>query len=219
MNNIAAEAKLCFHLSPLLAFSLHFSSSSAFLRSLFTQSSHLSCGLPLFLQPSCIFFLRSFVFHSDSVSSQFLPALDYFPNYTSFSSALTNTTDLITTLWISPGLLKRVRAVAQPWSPCGATPRSRATAPWSSHPSAWTARVTGVDSTCCGEAVPHVRSALITNTRPSRANAAEACNEYSTTIPSKNCKFTLINSNIQLRFMYSFDFNTWYWPLFLLAYL
>ena len=45
--------------SLLLAFSLHFSSSSAFLRSLFrslfTQSSHLSCGLPRFLQPSCFF--------------------------------------------------------------------------------------------------------------------------------------------------------------------
>ena len=34
---------------------LHFSSSSAFLRSLFTQSSHLNCGLPRFLQPSCFF--------------------------------------------------------------------------------------------------------------------------------------------------------------------
>ena len=45
-----------FHLSLLLAFSLHFSSSSAFLRSLFTQSSHLSCGLPRFLQPSCVVF-------------------------------------------------------------------------------------------------------------------------------------------------------------------
>ena len=44
---------ICFHLSLLLAFSLHFSSSSAFLRSLFTHSSHLSCGLPRFLQPSC----------------------------------------------------------------------------------------------------------------------------------------------------------------------
>ena len=42
-----------FHWFLLLAFSLHFSSSSAFLRSLFTQSSHLSCGLPRFLQPSC----------------------------------------------------------------------------------------------------------------------------------------------------------------------
>ena len=37
----------------LLAFSHHFSSSSASLRSLFTQSSHLSCDLPRFLQPSC----------------------------------------------------------------------------------------------------------------------------------------------------------------------
>ena len=34
---------------------LAFSSSSAFLRSLFTQSSHLSCGLPRFLQPCCFF--------------------------------------------------------------------------------------------------------------------------------------------------------------------
>ena len=39
----------------LLAFSLHFSSSSAFPRSLFTQSSHPSCGLPRFLKPSCFF--------------------------------------------------------------------------------------------------------------------------------------------------------------------
>ena len=44
-----------FHCSLLLAFSLHFSSSSSFLRSLFTQSSHLSCGLPRFLQPSYFF--------------------------------------------------------------------------------------------------------------------------------------------------------------------
>ena len=43
-----------FHWSLLLAFSLHFSSSSAFLRSLFTQSSHLSCCLPRFLKP-CFF--------------------------------------------------------------------------------------------------------------------------------------------------------------------
>ena len=43
---------ICFHWSLLLAFSLHFSSSSAVLRSLFTQSSHLSCGLPRCLQPS-----------------------------------------------------------------------------------------------------------------------------------------------------------------------
>ena len=38
----------------LLAFSLHFSSSSAFLRFLFTQSSHLSYGLPRFLQLYCV---------------------------------------------------------------------------------------------------------------------------------------------------------------------
>ena len=46
---------ICFHWSLLLAFSLHFSSSSAFLRSLFTQSSHLNCGIPRFLHPSCFF--------------------------------------------------------------------------------------------------------------------------------------------------------------------
>ena len=46
---------ICFHRSLLLAFSLHFYSSSAFLRSLFTQSSHLSCGLHRFLEPSCFF--------------------------------------------------------------------------------------------------------------------------------------------------------------------
>ena len=44
-----------FHWSQLLALSLHFTSSSAVLRSLFTQSSHLSCGLPRFLEPSCFF--------------------------------------------------------------------------------------------------------------------------------------------------------------------
>ena len=46
---------ICFHRSLLLACSLHFSSSTAFLRSLFTQSSHLSCGLPRFLEHSCYF--------------------------------------------------------------------------------------------------------------------------------------------------------------------
>ena len=46
---------ISFHWSVLLAFSLHFSSSSALLRSLFTQSSHLRCGLPRFLQSSCFF--------------------------------------------------------------------------------------------------------------------------------------------------------------------
>ena len=50
-----ATLVICFHRSLLLAFALHFSSSSAFLRSIFTQSSHLSCGLPRFLEPSCLF--------------------------------------------------------------------------------------------------------------------------------------------------------------------
>ncbi len=80
---------ICFHWSLVLSFSLHFSSSSAFLRSLFTQSSDLSCGLPRFLQPSCFFVsdhfgnLSSFIL---TMSSPFHPALDYFANYTSFSS-------------------------------------------------------------------------------------------------------------------------------------
>ena len=43
------------HCPLLLVVSLRFSSSSAFLRPLFTQSSHLSCGLARFLQPSCFF--------------------------------------------------------------------------------------------------------------------------------------------------------------------
>ena len=46
---------ICFHWSLLLAFSLHLSSSSAFLRSVFTQSSHFRCGLPRFLEPSSFF--------------------------------------------------------------------------------------------------------------------------------------------------------------------
>ena len=46
---------ISFHRSLLMAFSLHFSSSFAFLKSLLTQSSHLSCGLPRFLEPSCLF--------------------------------------------------------------------------------------------------------------------------------------------------------------------
>ena len=74
----------CFHWSLLLACSLHFSSSSAFLRSLFTQSSHLSCGLPRFLKPSC--FSVSDLFGNLSsfiLTSPFHPALNYFANYTS----------------------------------------------------------------------------------------------------------------------------------------
>ena len=46
---------LFFHCYLLLAISLHFSSSSAFLMSLFTQSAHLSCGLPRFLHLPCFF--------------------------------------------------------------------------------------------------------------------------------------------------------------------
>ena len=58
--DLTATFVICFHLSLLLAFSLHCSSSSAFLRSLFTQSAHLSCGLPRFLEPSCLFVLALF---------------------------------------------------------------------------------------------------------------------------------------------------------------
>ena len=39
---------ICFHRSLLLAFSLHFSSSSAFLRSLFTQTPFLAVAFPVF---------------------------------------------------------------------------------------------------------------------------------------------------------------------------
>ena len=60
-----------FHWSLLLAFSRHFSSSSAFLRSIFTQSSHLSCGLPRFLKPSCLFVSDLFGNSSSSFSSNF----------------------------------------------------------------------------------------------------------------------------------------------------
>ena len=56
LRSTATFVGICFHWSLLLAFSLHFSSSSAFLRSLFTQSSHLSYyGLPRFLQSPCFF--------------------------------------------------------------------------------------------------------------------------------------------------------------------
>ena len=44
-----------FPLVPVVGLYLHFPSLSAFLRSLFTQSSHLNCGLPRFLEPSCFF--------------------------------------------------------------------------------------------------------------------------------------------------------------------
>ena len=60
---------ICFHWYLLLALSLHFSSSSAFLRSLSTQSSHLSCGLPRYLQPACFFVSDLF----RNVSSIILP--------------------------------------------------------------------------------------------------------------------------------------------------
>ena len=74
-----ANSVYSIHCSLLMAFSLHFSSSHCFLRHLFTQSSHLTCGLARFLQPSCFFCLRYFryspVFHSYHVSSPFHPVL------------------------------------------------------------------------------------------------------------------------------------------------
>ena len=42
-------------LVPVIGLFSQFSSSSAFLRSLFTQSSHLRFSLPRFLEPSCFF--------------------------------------------------------------------------------------------------------------------------------------------------------------------
>ena len=81
---------ICFHWSLLLAFSLHFSSSSAFLRSLFTQSSHLSCGLPRFREPSCFFVSALFGSLSSFIRTMcpahFIRLLSMLPFYTSFSS-------------------------------------------------------------------------------------------------------------------------------------
>ena len=61
------------HLSLSLAFSLQFSSSFAFLRSLCGLASYLSGGLLRFLQQPwffvSVFFNKSLVFHSDHVSS------------------------------------------------------------------------------------------------------------------------------------------------------
>ena len=77
---------ICFHWSLLLAFSLQFSSSSAFLWSLFTQSSHLSCGLPRFLKQPCFFVsdlfgnLSSFLLTMCAANFIRL-ALNYFANY------------------------------------------------------------------------------------------------------------------------------------------
>ena len=86
-----------FHWSLLLAFSLHFSSSSAFLRSLFTQSSHLSCGLPRFLQPSCFivsdlfgnfssFILTMCPAHFIRLLTLFLIYINDFPEYLQHST-------------------------------------------------------------------------------------------------------------------------------------
>ena len=79
---------ICFDWSLLLAFSLHFSSSSAFLRSLFTQSwmwSFLFCGT-LWNHLASLSRLFFIIFHSDHESSPFHPAIHDFANYTSFSS-------------------------------------------------------------------------------------------------------------------------------------
>ena len=84
-----ANFVICFHCCLFLAFPRHFYSSSAFLRSLFTQSSHLSYGLPFFASFMFIclrYFRKPLFFHSNHVSSSFRPALNYFANYTSLSS-------------------------------------------------------------------------------------------------------------------------------------
>ena len=55
VNHLSAVQllSLFFSVAPCCWHFLHFYSYSAFHRSLFTQSSHLSCGLPRFLQPPC----------------------------------------------------------------------------------------------------------------------------------------------------------------------
>ena len=58
---------LCSLLSCCWPFSLHFSSSSAFLMSLFRQSSRLSCGLPSFLRHPCFFVVAIFGNHSSFI--------------------------------------------------------------------------------------------------------------------------------------------------------
>ena len=55
------------HSSQLLVLSLHCSSSSAFLMSLFRQSSHLRCGFPCFPQPPCLFDSVHFDKHSSFI--------------------------------------------------------------------------------------------------------------------------------------------------------
>ena len=67
----ALRLLLFFHGSLLLAFSLPLSSSSAFLISLFAQSSRLSSGLPRFLQVSCFFLSDIF----GNLSFLFLPCV------------------------------------------------------------------------------------------------------------------------------------------------
>ena len=80
--------RLLLSFSMLLAFSLHFSSSSAFLRSLFRQFSHLRWGLyrfcDLFVSQSQIFLA---FFHSDHVS---IPS--HLTHYFSFSQQASVTT-------------------------------------------------------------------------------------------------------------------------------
>ena len=87
---------LFFPLLLLLAFSLHFSSSSAFLGTIFTQASQLSCGCGLhrFLQHLCFFVsdlfgnLLSFILTMMDMFSPFHPDVNYFANYASLSFQL-----------------------------------------------------------------------------------------------------------------------------------
>ena len=69
----------CYFLSLLLAFSLHFSSSYAFLRTIFRQASHLCCGLPNLFPTSLFIFLAIFITpHCWQFVSTILPPLTIF---------------------------------------------------------------------------------------------------------------------------------------------
>ena len=72
---------------PVVGLSLQLSSSYAFNRPLFKQSSPLSCGVPRFLEPSGFFVSDIFgnisYFILTIMSSPFHPALNYSANYTS----------------------------------------------------------------------------------------------------------------------------------------
>ena len=70
---------ICFHLSLLLQFSLNMSSSSAFLRSLYTQSCHISCGLVFCNLLASLSKILYLVFHSDHYPANFIRLLNMLP--------------------------------------------------------------------------------------------------------------------------------------------